>query len=202
MSKIIRLESDYTDYYDSIFSDEGKSTYRRISTECMPRGRAIKYLKELGVPTIEVGQVNTFNSLQYSKLVVYTNSRQHGGKGKVVVSTDEAKRYYSNYLAAPYIENTNGASLKYIQIGGIAIQLSLRNNGDKAEIKSGEVVESNRSDIGMNKQINIPIFSIDYIPVNGIITAIDFNSSENLSRYGIDKIVTPDEILAELSKII
>lgn len=202
LGKVIKLESDYTDYYDDIFSDDGDIIYKRLTSDCMPRGKALKFLSELGVPTIEIGQVTNFNIIAYDKLVVYTNSKQHGGVGKQIVTNERARSYYSNYLATPYIEDTNGVSLKYIQIGRIAIQIGLQNRNNGVDIISGDVTSINRIDVGLNNLIKLPIFSIDYIPVNGIMTAIDFNSAENLGRFGLDKVVTPEEILEELSKIL
>ena len=189
--------SDYTDYYDVLHDNKSDIKYVRKMSNSMQRGKALKYLRELGIKTIETKSVRDAFPY-YDKLVVYTDPKGHNGKGKKIMKSDKAIREYENYLCSPFYE-TDGTTIKYLQIGDKRITLQYYKD-DTESLEQGTIIDISQSTPEYNMLIGLPIFSIDYININGIMTATDFNEVENLSKIGIDKYFNASEIIDIIQK--
>lgn len=199
MPAAIKLTSDFSDYYDSAFMVNGDMEYRRMQSECMTRGKALGWLKLHNIPTIETKPVKEFNR-STEKIVVYTNTKLHRGKGKVICSYQEAIDNYPNYLGAPYIEGTDGLCLKFLQVGSRRFRIMSKNPDYESTLNNGVITSIEELKPEFNYSISIPIFSIDYIPRNNSMVAIDFNEVQPLEYLGFSKIMTPGDIRNEVEK--
>lgn len=195
MSNNIGLESDFKDFYDNLFNDKSSFKYKRNLSDSMPKGKALKTLKSFGTPTIEIKPVSQFNRYD-SKLVVYTDPKLHLGMGKQVCSWHEAMLNYSNCLASLYLDETDGVSLKFLQLGSRRFRIMMK--GEKDSLLPGVVTSIEELEQGYNYVIPIPIFSIDYISNGNEMVAIDYNEVQELSSLGIEKIITEAEVVEQI----
>ena len=190
------IQSDYKDFYD-IKSQHNGIIYSRKYSNCMQRGSALKYIKGLGVNTLEIKPVSSFSYLD-GKLVVYTDPKKHNGLGKIVCSYEEARAYYNNMPASKYIEDTNGFTIKVLQIGKRRFNITFKKDESHNLLEEGNIVDFKELPSSYSSVIKLPIFSIDYIPNNNIMIATDFNEVDNLSRLSIENYMKSDEIIEEI----
>lgn len=202
MEKKLSIVSDFDDFYDELCSmnSTDKPLYVRKLGEQLTRGRALARLKQIGIPTIEVGAVTRFD--ETDKLVVYTDVTKHGGKGKRICSYEEAVSQYRNYLASRYIERYNGVTVKMLQIGKRSYKLTYI-NPDNNSLDMGRLVDISRGADGYNMLLMKPIYSIDYIwDCSGAAYAVDLNEVQNLKHIEADKFISSEEVVDEIIEAI
>ena len=195
----IKIESDFTDYYDILSSNNSNIVYKRFSKDREQRAKDLKLLRTLGLKTLELKQVNQFIR-DDEPIVVYTNPRGHDGSGKEIMSVDEAIKTYGNYTASKYLRPDGGHSLKYLQVGKQRFALYFKKEEDDISLKMGKLINIARADAEYNRLIGLPIYSIDFISHKGEMIATDFNCIENLQRLGINTILSEEEIISEITR--
>ena len=195
MSRIC-IQSDFNDYYDILSDDKSALVYKRYMCDCKQRGTDLKYLRSIGIKTIELKQVSQFSSLD-GNIVVYTDPKGHNGNGKKIMNVNEAMLNYSNCLASKYYETEDNFTIKYLQIGKRRFTLCFKKI-DKLSLSPGILVDIKESSNEYNRLIGLPIFSIDYISNNNEMIATDFNEVQNLSSIGMQNYISPDNIMTEI----
>lgn len=190
----LSIASDFKDYYDIESSPNG-IIYKRFTKDCMSRGKALSYLRSIGIKTIELKQVSDFSFLT-DKLVVYTDPKKHGGAGKRIMPFEEARDCYSNFLASAYLEESNGITVKYLQVGKKRYSLTFKNENRTLEL--GKLVDIKQYGEEYNYIIGLPIFSIDYICKDGIMVATDFNEVQNLEQIYINHYLSSGSVKKEI----
>lgn len=188
------IKSDFVDYYDNLSSNTG-IIYNRMISDVKQRGSALRYLRSLGVKTLDIKQVSNFSYLD-GDLVVYTDSKKHHGNGKKIMSYEEALTYYSNYPASIYLEDSKGITIKVLQIGQRRFNLTFKKE-DKS-LTEGKLIGISEMTPAFNMLIGLPIFSIDYVASGCEMIATDFNEVENLSRIGINNYISSDDVCKEI----
>ena len=169
------IKSDYTDFYDVLSNNNSIITYNRYLSQCKQRGSALKYLRSLGIKTINIKQVNQFFRGD-GPIVVYKNPMGHHGDGKEIMTVDEALQYHGNCVASSYYE-TDGFTIKYLQIGKRRFSLCFKK--DKTEtLKIGTLV--------------------DIISNGHEMIATDFNEVEDLHRLGMDRYLDSNIVITEV----
>lgn len=195
----MRIISDFKDYYDEYFNENASMTYERVR-KGLGRGRELKILKALGIKTIEVKAVSEFD-ISNSHLVVYTNPLKHDYQGKKIVEYGEAQIMYDNHLASKFIEEANGITFKYLQIGTRRFRVYMKNDVP-LELKRGRVIEIQEiQSVGYRQFKSNPIFSIDYINIGGEMVAIDFNEVQNLGELGLEEVMDAKAVTEEVIKV-
>lgn len=192
------IKSDFTDFYDVLGQENSTLIYNRYIKECKQRGTDLKYLRSLGIKTLEIKQVNQFFSGD-GKIVVYTNPKGHNGNGKKVMTVDEALLSHSNCIASKFYENTDRLTIKFVQIGKRRFTLCFYNDTDNP-LHIGQLINIKESESFYNRIIGLPIFSIDYISVNGEMIATDFNEVQNLSEICMQRYISKTEVLCEITE--
>ena len=124
---MLRLESDFTDYYDGCFSNNASSMYKRLQHNGKTRADQLNYLKSIGIKTVDFGPYSKMCSKRDSKFVVYTDPYLHEFAGKHIYSEGEVKNFYKNYLLAEFLSSSNGYTVKYLQIGERRFRQFLKN---------------------------------------------------------------------------
>lgn len=190
------IKSDFIDYYDKFHNPDSIFVYNRFIKDSKQRGTELKYLRTLGIETIEIKQVNQYCTLD-NYLVVYMDPYGHNGKGKRIMSFTEAMEGYSNCLASKYIDETN-VTLKYLQIGERRFNIWFQK--EKMSLSIGKIVDIQESFKEFNILIGEPIYSIDYITYNNKFIATDFNRVENLSSINIQNYLSPEDVVLEIQK--
>jgi hypothetical protein len=189
----LNITSDFKDYYD-LESADALVTYTRMLSDSKQRGIDLRYLRSIGVKTIEIKQVNQFVN-DGGKLVVYTDPNKHGGKGKKILSVDEARQSYSNYIASKLYNVTT--TLKYLQVGKRRFKILFERDTFES-LDAGKIVSVTELSNEYNRIIGLPIFSIDYIH-DGIETiATDYNIVEDLSKLGFEAYMSSEEVRNEI----
>jgi serine/threonine protein kinase len=189
------IKSDFSDFYDELHNEKSNFIYNRFLSECKQRGTALKYLRSIGIKTIDIKPVNTYFSTD-GKIVVYTNPKGHNSNGKKIMSVDDAVIQYNNCIASKYIES-NDITVKYLQIGKRRFTLYFKKDSQYT-LELGQLVDISEAPSDYNRLIGLPIFSIDYIAIDNEMVATDFNEVENLQRIGIDKVLGKENVIEEI----
>ena len=116
MDTPVKIVSDFIDYYDMDSNKNGNLIFNRKISDSLNKKASLNILRNMGIPTIDVMIVKDI-PFSVKNIVVYTDSKAHNGKGKMVCPREEAMSYFANNLGTPYIENTNGVYLKLLQVG-------------------------------------------------------------------------------------
>lgn len=195
------IQSDFEDYYDKFAymnnNSEKGIIYKRMLADSMQRGSALKYLRSLGVKTLDIKQASTFSYLDKT-LVVYTDPKKHNGAGKKLVSYEEATTFYGNFPASKYLEDNNGFTVKVVQVGRRRFTLTFKKEPGDKSLHEGVLVSIVEMSPSYNMLIGLPIFSIDYVAYGCEMIATDFNEVENLSRIGLDRYLSGQEVCNEI----
>lgn len=197
----VLLSSDFNDFYDSALtaSDEVKCSgfiYERQLSKSSSRGRALGKLRNLGIKTIELKQVTEFNRFTPA-LVVYTDPFKHYGQGKHVIGYSEAVSTYPVCLASQFIEESEGISVKFTQVGTRRFRTVYKSK-DKYSLDHGKVLDICELERTKSSSIRLPIFSIDYIAIGKTMVATDFNEVQKLEGTGIETILSVDDVASEI----
>lgn len=191
------IQSDFSDYYDIVSDKNSIITYHRYLRDCRQRGSALKFLRNVGIKTIDVKPVSTFLRGD-GPIVVYKDPTQHHGHGKIIATVDEAMSAYQNYAASKYCMNSN-LTIKYLQIGKRRLTLYFEKK-NSVSLDIGTLVDIRESSPEYNRLFGLPIFSIDYVS-NGIeMLATDFNEVENLQLLGLERYISATEIESEIKE--
>lgn len=207
METLIRLTSDFKDYYDVEFEKREPEikkalqekqrvySYDRCRSNFISRA---KELKRLGIPTIPIKAANQFAADPSAEtLLVYTDATLHNGEGKLVVSNQDAQTTYPNLPARRFvpISETGGFTLKCLQVGKRRFKILLWSDQNTLKYKVYSIEEIEPL---YNRSYRYPIFSIDYLPTKDGLMVIDFNSVENLGNLGLEKYMTSDDVYKEI----
>lgn len=195
MKESVNIVSDFIDCYDYLSSPNGLIYERKLSKNT--RGHDLKFLRSLGLKTIEIKPVNQFSYLD-EKLVVYTKSNGHDGTGKKICNYIEAMEQYASYPASKFIslDETNGCTIKTLQIGSRRFNIFFRKEYE--DLEHGKIVNITEASRDFNNILRLPIFSIDYINKGNELIATDFNSVQKLDSINILEIMTADSIIKEI----
>lgn len=189
------IKSDYTDFYDVLSNNNSIITYNRYLSQCKQRGSALKYLRSLGIKTLDIKQVNQFFRGD-GPIVVYKDPMGHNGNGKDIMSVDDAMQYYSNCVASNYY-NKDGFTIKYLQIGKRRFSLCFKKN-ETETLDVGTLIDIKENTSEFNRLIGLPIFSIDYISNGCEMIATDFNEVENLHNINMDRYLDSNTVITEI----
>lgn len=200
MLPLLRVESDFKDFYDNLTSSRATVVYRRYTEDNLPRDQVFKRLTCLNVRVVPFGQVKELAQMA-KKLVVYTDITKHNKEGKLVLTSSEALLLYPNKLASVFVEKTEAVTYKVLRIGSIVVRLLMEDTDTKGN--NGELPNSNVKDIEIIRKapeniLREPIYSIDYIPTEDGLAAVDFNSVENLSALKINEFISGEDIIREV----
>lgn len=195
---MIRLETDFNDYYDTECNQNSNIVYVRLQADKKSRGEELNELRRFGIKTIQFGPLSKFSPLVNKKLVVYTNPMLHNFEGKRIVGFDEAASQYGNCLMAEFLDKSGGYTIKYLQIGQRRFNLMFYNPDYMDKLVEGSLVKIEELPKQYNYAIGVPIFSIDYIS-NGVeMIAVDFNTTQSLISIGLDKVIPASDVAREI----
>jgi hypothetical protein len=202
---LVRLFSDFHDYYDSLFDLEGME-FRRVTTEGMTRAEILGFLAYHGFATPLHGTVrevvdkfrlksledggwdsDTFKRiLEYNlELVVYLNDA-HNGEGKVKIPALHALENYPGFYCTEFIspQRPNRAvSFRHLQVGerNWLIRYANGNGWRSNRGRELQIEVLGEGAPGYHPKICHPIFAIDYVPDEiGRRLAVDFNTAPRL----------------------
>ena len=189
MAEILKIRSDFTDYYDAPCSAEGSVSkgkeviYARYRIN-RTRIADLRELKFLGIRTLDIKPVSKVLLNRDDRVCVYTDLNSHG-EGVISVTYNEAVEMYHNRLCSTVNWLGYGYIYKYIQVGERRFWITTD--------RSGNVLGMREMESGYSL-IQLPIYSIDYISVGGVQTAVDFNTVQKLSEVKLDFILPSQDV--------
>ena len=190
------INSDFKDYYDETAKNiQSNLVYNRFISKSMSRGKALKYLSNMGIKTIEMKQASEF-SVYDKYIVIYNDVYAHNGKGKLILSVEEALKYHSNCLASQFYE-TDGLTVKYTQIGKRRFYITYKKD-NILSLDIGNIIDVKELEPAYNEYIRLPIFSIDYISIDNNMVATDFNECQNMGLVYMDRIIDSESVVNEI----
>ena len=176
MAEILKIRSDFTDYYDAPCSAEGGKSSKAVVYDRYRINRTriadLQELRFLGIRTLEIKPVSKVLLSRDDRVCVYTDLMSHGREGVISVTYNEAVEMYHNRLCSTVNWLGYGYIYKYIQVGTRRFWITTD--------RSGNVLGMREMESGYSL-IQLPIYSIDYISVGGVQTAVDFNTVQRLS---------------------
>lgn len=208
----MRLESSFSDYYDSFFSKDAGPVFIRRPDHGPSKIEALQMLNSIGLKTPRYGPVEKVinqlrqeayfsgDSLDSLYVVVYVDQYSHHGSGKVKIKASEALRYYKNYLCSEFLDSPKAgypASLKYLQVGNRrwwVRYVNISENPKEWRSNAGKAVEvrviEEIKEKAYHYKIKDGLFSIDFIPTMPML-AVDFNLNPRLCGTGIEELLAP-----------
>lgn len=186
----VKVESDFTDFYDSLSEDKSSVVYRRMKSDSISKNEAIRKLKNVGTDTVLTGAVKEIAHLG-ENLIIYTNDKNR--KEKIVMESDYAVMMYPNYYSSILYKVEDKHIYSLVHIGMRRFQV-MRNNKEVTSIKEIEPI--------INRALNYPIFSIDYIITKKGMVATGYNNILNLGEIGMQEVITAQEVIDEIYKSI
>lgn len=201
---MLKIESNFIDYYDNTAKSYNVPS---ISDKCYDRNirsyvhkaQSIKFLKALGVNTIQLKPVSQLGVYD-DDVVVYVDDTLHECQGKIVVSAKIALRDFSNCVCTHYYPDVC-KTYKVLQIGEKRYNISFDKTHNGAEdFSHGLLSDIHQLTPAYNKNIKLPIFSIGYIETKTDMIATDFNEVEKLYRLNFNNVLKPEDVVAEILK--
>lgn len=182
----LKIVSDFSDFYDCLSDELGTVQFIRNKSSMPSKVEGINILRDMGIQTINPMAVSSIIS---DKVIVYTNVNKHDGTGRAVMKSGEAKLMYPNYLGCKYYAESDNMLIKMLQVGSRRFKIIFKN----------EIMQSiEETASGYNMSLALPIYSIDYISTNDGLLAITLNTVENLSLYGIENIMSKEDVVKEI----
>lgn len=192
------IQSDFTDYYDNLCQSTGYITYNRFYKNSEPRATALSRLRAMGIQTVTLKAVTDYNIFSgFEKLVVYTNQIEHNSRGKEILTLQDAMTLCPNCAAIPFYEESDGVTLKMLQIGSRRFRLILKND-DPSLLREGKLIDIQEIQSSISYSVGLPLYSIDYIQTREGLLAIDFNYVQRLDTIGIPQFIKPEEAYIEI----
>ena len=183
----VRIESDFIDFYDklSITGNEAP-VYRRFKKEQMSKSEQLKFLKRLGILTIEAKAARDIVTSS-GKLTVYTDTKDDSKN--LVLTVSDADMMYPNELASEYYAESNNVINRIVQVGSRRFRIILYN---------GSVIQVDELFRGYNMAIGLPIYSIDYVSTFNGMLATAFHNVERLDQYKLP--LSAEEVISEIAQ--
>lgn len=209
------LTTDYRDYYDHAFDQDG-TEFQRMSREGLDRRSMLDFLHSRGFRTPRYGTVEEIVPRLLAEfdeciqqmaaesivdIVVHTDQTVHCGEGKVKLSAAEALVKYPQHLGVEYIPATmsgSGRSLRYLQVGNRRWWLEYWSLNDwRSNVGEGGCRIITEEIPGYHHAwINQVMFAIDFVPAGSHLYAVDFNIAPGLAP--LQDVLTPNEVVGLL----
>lgn len=183
----VRIESDFMDFYDKLsVTGDNVLVYRRFQKEQIPKNEQLRFLKRLGILTIETKAARDIVTAS-GKLTIYTDTKDDSKN--LVLTVSDADMMYPNALASEYYPESNNVINRVIQIGSRRFRVMLYNNS---------VIQVDELFRGYNMAVGLPIYSIDYISTSNGMLATAFHNVERLDKYRLP--LSAEEVISEIAQ--
>ena len=104
---------------------------------------------------------------------------------------------FPNCAAVPFYEESDGITLKMLQIGSRRFRLMLKNT-NLYLLREGSLIDIQEIKSSISYSVGLPLYSIDYIQTREGLLAIDFNYVQRLDTLGIQHYLTAEETYSEI----
>ena len=206
----VKLKSDFIDFYDHWFDNEG-IIFERMTKNELSRSQMFSIFDQYHIATPKHGKVKDLilELSPYDWVVVYLDEYEHQGKGKIFGNINYAASNYPSYYASQYIPS-QATSIRELWLGDYHFVLQYSSDDTwRSNVGNVEICIKANNPLMQNKRVfDYPIYAIDYIAYPNVITgdidylAIDLNTSPMVRGTGIENIVSAIEIANSIKKYI
>ena len=213
MNTIHSLESNYTDFYDHLFSnDKQQATFKRYAKNKPNRQETLHFLEyQLHEHVLPHGSVSTV-CLQFwplttagltSILTIQENTAlavtmSDTGKIEIMKAGDALFSFPDNYctLSTPDLVRRTPI-IRYVQVGSRAFFCHIHTDRDPA-FQRNRVYEDRHL---YPYAARMPLFSVDFLPHVGLQygIAVDFSASPTIIGTGIENLISPQAVHSEIT---
>lgn len=206
----IKLKSDFLDYYDHWFDNEG-IVFERMSRNNLSRSKMFALFDQHQIKTPKHGKVKDLVLVldPFTSVVVYLDEFEHQGKGKIRCSLENAMNFYPDNYASQYIPS---GSISYRELFLGDIYCVLKYSSDdvwRSNVGNVEICLAKDPVVIQGKRVfDYPIYAIDYIPHRDEVTgdveylAIDLNTSPMVRGTGLEKVCSAEEVAVSIKEYI
>ena len=226
---MLRLNSDFRDYYDHHFAPSYQKDgfcFDRLSRTDLDRKAMFARLKQLSLATPEHGIVkhlfeayqeslnlqgyrdkDLLGMLELMQVVVYTDPFAHAGEGKIRCSYTEAMRDHPDRYASIFIPQNaagTGTSLRLLRIGRRQFWLRYTSQDDwrsnAGDVSIEVLCEERPMALSLTQKQPEPLLAIDFISGPGnTLLAVDYNTAPMLRGTGIEDRLTAAQVYEEIT---
>lgn len=204
----LKLNSDFFDYYDSVFDEDGLE-FRRVTTDGPNRKQMFYLFKRLGLQTPLFGNYQDFvNNIYAGQVVIHKNINSHIGQDKELkyfglLTEEDRQCFLVEYIYHPLtiLFDYKGLSTRYLFVGNRCFKMRYTSDNDWRSNCGNSWV----SDFDMvvpipiyRSRIPYPMFAIDFVGDDMELKAIDFNVAPGIPKEFLNKYMSPTQIYLEL----
>ena len=208
---LLKLQSDFLDFYDHAFDLDGYS-YRRVTTDGPDRAEMIAQFKHAGIPTPKFGRYADFVRWQFSsdgRVVVYTDLKAHCGEGKKLkrfgtICCAERETFLMEYI--PFGDLTCSEyfskSTRYLLIGDRCFVYNYFSKDDwRSNCGDVDISEPKETEVPSWRYcLYYPMFAVDFVEDKGVLKAVDLNIAPGAKGIGLEKLIKPAQIVEQIKK--
>ena len=196
---LIRLFSDYEESMDFYFAkpwDKADFTFFRVSRRSKPeigRRELFSFLEKRGIECVPHGEVHQLiERYPDDHFVVYTDENEHGGKGKELLSAEDAYKKHPNAYASVFTD-TPGESVRHFQFGEYGFEMPFVSKNDwRSNVGTIRSWTRGLSRFNLLEKIGTPYFAIDFTPTK--LLATDFQFAPGTKNDGLDTFLSPRDM--------
>lgn len=202
----IKLVTDFEDFYDDAFNNEGSITYERKRENEIPRKDLYKLIhKHRLIPPLH-GKVKKFLRKLDSKalVIVYPEAEKHSGGEKLpMLYRDAYKKHEKDYMSL-FIGKEVGESYTYVVVGEKVFFIKNESDIWNTNVNPKRTIEVVAEEDKLEfKPFNYPIYSIDLVHYEKMnkewLIAIDFNQAPNLKELGLEPYLSKEEVVKQVA---
>lgn len=211
----MKLRTDFAQWYDSLFNDEGPEFQRMAFTRGgLAKREQFALFDRLGLRSPPHGLVRELagrphlpDAWQFPgaawtaevNVVVYLDELQHGGNGKVRMPLAEALANHPDHYATLFVPLANPAViLRHVRFGCLGFWLRQQGGEDWRSNRADHETVVGRSAHAEPNPLPRVLWAIDFLPATDGLLAIDFNTAPDLATLGEAGAVTASDLMAEL----
>ena len=223
----MRLESDFRDYYDPAFDNDGPVFSRKGGNVGPAKREQFKILELAGFLTPPHGLVGEVMGMWWESeklwvraVVAYTDEMAHCGEGKRVYRESELKsnpdmgspggdRYWRErklYCSA-FVGNQKlpdyekSLSWRRLQVGKHVFWIEYTSKESwMSNVGEGDCqVIGFEMNAGYHRKIKLPLFAVDFV-LGREMYAVDFNTAPGIRGSGVEKLMTASQVVGAIKE--
>lgn len=197
----LRLVTDFPDYYDHHFDNDGERFYRKTNSG-MDRKSMFSFFAEQNIATPLFGTVKELSQVldPFSYIVVYTDLHSHQGENKKKICLFEATALgLSDMFASQYVKENKGVSYRYLRVGSLSFWIRYESKEWLSNVNT-EKIEVITLDEHVKVISGEPLYAIDFVGNPWNLLAVDYNIAPKIKGTGVEDMLSASEVVRLLKE--
>lgn len=208
----LKLIHNFWEPWMAAFDTEGQP-FRLVTTDGPSRIEMINIFKHAGLSVPLFGKYNDFVRWGYRddrKVVIHKNIYSHCGEGKELkyfnkLTKEDKQNYLMEYVEFPESLDSPyyAKSTRFLFVGNdYCFKYHYYSSNDwRSNCGDGEITEPINIEIpNWRYCIYYPFFAVDFVGPDNCLKAIDLNIAPGIDRTGVEKIISPLQIILAIKK--